>query len=1696
MPNTKSWNTHIGLWKKRTLLAKECELLASSRPRPRASANPPAANPWKADGGSQHHLNIEPLRNGQAATAIAWLAGCPFLLGAPRGITGLLEGAGCLPRQIMLLTWDPSHVEGLREYCALLVARPVSKSLKAQHAAGRDCAKAENPVIWTSAWIENEIRSAQGWTDPDGIRWATFEESLPHTFRNQTGRGFEVLAFAHGCPLNAFAPQVGWQIYYEVTNAALPRLHVEFRLFGHRLIVRLDRSAWGNALLPTLGEYERRVIKPLLLRHPQARHDLLSTLGQRLSELTMIAGDTGSAEKALVFTLQDAALHHIDGRAPTRTETSVYPHRIILPHRSGPRRESQVRRFIPTVPAAILPEDSPIVDADWGATPKIHLAIGCGLFSDPSGGELKASQRFLLAPKVGPPVEQGSAHTQPQRAISISLLGLKIVDYLRDQHDPSSRVFEPELLLIVSPWTEASVRREVARLQQEFPRLWNRGRRKIQVRYLAQNITFVEPGTRDGLQPYDYYPAGHFDVLDLFGELAHSRTFGQKPDRNAFIYFTNYNNIGRNINGKVCELAAAARQQRSQDRCLLFELTQQPSADPSGSCYVKDLATGAICLIKPEYVLPLVQHGRGRDAILCRGGSRQTWISTGSVLVHLQSLLANLPAIRRTPFIERKRALAPGLPERTRLERDLDLTTMLPQLARHWTAVGVEGTRRFFALKRESDLTITTHDRINELYDSQFVDFAAKWTRFAQADLQGPLVLTPSFSHAPWASQRLGTKKNSPAEDPPPSEAKELYIDAFGVSGFCQNALESLPILGTLTPSDPAISVKLLDSNDWLSIQLHPDGRTAEHLARLLRREASGLDLHRTIKTYIEQSSVAGEPKERNQALNELYHELRRIKDTEGKAEVFYVIRNDWPGIGAPHFLGIENGRLQRDLSSIDIDDPVSEQAILRTSTAELEGFLKWDEFADLKRTTRRKLGATYRNRFESLIRYHLPVVLKLRKDCRLFTNSQVLRGIVLILAMQALAESIKKTGAGDPADGIDLEDRDQLIRSLYHELDSPLLAYFHRPLELKPGSILHVKPGVVHAAGPGLLTVELSHRSDNTFRIHDHGREFATPGRETHYTLAAVALSQDSFFDEQNEPSAIYPPEEIQKLGPLSPPLRFDNIELEVLPPSRLKGDGVPLGAANEFADRGVVVLCAAGKVRLTRDDGPHKRVLTELPELHTALFPVRPRDPESIRIETDGYSDAICLRTWIRLSPSQPAVVVVVGGTHFQFIYDSGKPGDRATKRHLWHQVLPELISNSPARDGQWWQWWDSRIKALSERLAAFLDNVHKTAAAVRLLGISWPGLVDPTTATMHSSVLGCQKLTAHELAAMVQVHAGRLQLDASRTKVLFDARADALAEMSGLMGGLPRAGTHESAMLWNIGSGICSVLVKDGQIVEGIDLYEDGAVLMTAHIGRLLWFNSRTREWLLDKTWKLEGALELIRNGKFDVPCPVPGAESEWIRLSDCLSTTAIVLRFLRLAQNGWHDNHLNTVPGLTFRQRASIWSMIRRTLILGENGSRTSLDFGDLLDRCVSAKSSWSETLTSLRPGLNALAAPLFEWMRQHLAEDSDSPKRPATVLVHSFVEDVAHDFAAMLTAFLDNAARIDGSGILRPASQRLVLGGFGGTAFGRGRATDPFLQALKCALTQRLGPIAPVVVRSRMFQSDFRLIDLFRRAARE
>ncbi|MEM1053720.1 MAG: class I mannose-6-phosphate isomerase [Pseudomonadota bacterium] len=56
---------------------------------------------------------------------------------------------------------------------------------------------------------------------------------------------------------------------------------------------------------------------------------------------------------------------------------------------------------------------------------------------------------------------------------------------------------------------------------------------------------------------------------------------------------------------------------------------------------------------------------------------------------------------------------------------------------------------------------------------------------------------------------------------------------------------------------------------------------------------------------------------------------------------------------------------------------------------------------------------------------------------------------------------------------------------------------------DVKVGDIYHLKPGTVHAIGPGLALVEVQQNSDTTFRIYDYGRP-----RELHLERAMAVAS------------------------------------------------------------------------------------------------------------------------------------------------------------------------------------------------------------------------------------------------------------------------------------------------------------------------------------------------------------------------------------------------------------------------------------------------------------------------------------------------------------------------------------------------------------------------------------------------------------
>lgn len=63
---------------------------------------------------------------------------------------------------------------------------------------------------------------------------------------------------------------------------------------------------------------------------------------------------------------------------------------------------------------------------------------------------------------------------------------------------------------------------------------------------------------------------------------------------------------------------------------------------------------------------------------------------------------------------------------------------------------------------------------------------------------------------------------------------------------------------------------------------------------------------------------------------------------------------------------------------------------------------------------------------------------------------------------------------------------------------------------DVQAGDIFHLKPGTVHAIGPGLSLVEVQQNSDTTFRLYDYGRP-----RELHLERALAVASGAPFPDE-----------------------------------------------------------------------------------------------------------------------------------------------------------------------------------------------------------------------------------------------------------------------------------------------------------------------------------------------------------------------------------------------------------------------------------------------------------------------------------------------------------------------------------------------------------------------------------------------------
>jgi len=1537
------WDEYIGPLPWRTLIAFESWALRNSEsPNP---TNPPLYPEWPKE--QNQHLYVYPVPD--LPTAVIVHAGREFLVGTPSGILDALKEQR--PQNVILLSWEEEHTKDLISYCQEFSAnRPLT--------------------IWTSDWIWEHVQHLAQAQNYPALLSATRlklpgqpEEDETSDTQTQEGPKINYVAFEeHYTEFSA--PQVELSMYYEV-GATCPRLHAQFRLFGSRLTVRLGQSKkWDRP--PTTGEYQNECLLPIYEQFPNAREALRTVVEQRLRELTEASllttarnGFTSVPQHIFSvpdeyyrYTVETCILEHLsDNSISVVTNVDLCPPELRderalgkpfdTPQEWNKKNVLNLDSSLPLCPAKPNPLQE---NAQLMEKPRIYLAIACGGMSTRSGGQIIPIRRVLLG---------------DQNKINISLLGMKVLDFLLDQaKKEEDRIFENTLILIPSPWTEASVREEMARLLWEYRHLWEQSNNPPRILYLHQTVILPRYQESNGRLAYYRHPeglefqyshTGHFNFLSTLFEKTVREQLEGFDDR-ALIYYSNYNNLGRNINRDVLRLA---NHLLTQESCpMLFELTRHVGEDgrpkDQGSYWVS--ACNSSRLLKPVYCgRDGSNWNEDRDRIVDPSQLNELYMSTGSFLLYPRRLQDSSKDfqekvkfyIHHRPTLVYSRRRSGGtasLPDTLQFERDMDEITWALDSCQGVSVDGLGEATRFFPIKEEKDLYQDKYGRLNDLY-KDIVDKIGATSGDIPSD--SPLALEPVENYQVWGGDRIRFEKGLPPSEDQVSETWEGSAHPKGVSGIRRNALHSVPLTSVISSGEVDVMAKFLDCNDWLSIQLHPSKWTCTQINGVLESPARW------------NSVTKGLSEESKRKLEE---ELRLREDDEGKEEIFYVLTvSKKEADKSPYSFGLESKEVRNLAGCGNIEpqewekfqpDKIRDRVLNQSQLCCLSGLLPNMELPNA-------LTQKYKEQFGQLINDRLCPILKLREG----TSPKTLDGIVLILAIHALRESIK---------ALDSSTLDGIIQEVFRSDQSPLLRFFHPLKSLEPGAVIRVRQGVIHAAGPGLYLVEASHQSNNTYRIFDHGREFISePPRPTHYTLAAVALSDESFLDAETERRHILP----QWTSDSS----IGNIRLEVLKSTDL----THWHELKIEPENGHVVLCTKGRIRVRttygrQDEAPRLWREIELPTAHAAYIPPpKIGQKRKMQVKTVGFYESSGIDICAKSKPIPPALCITLGGTHFQFIYDA-PPEPRRYAIYLWHEVL-----NNPWDTNN----WNLRLDALKEKLGEFLGMYHKKNEMIEFLGLSWPGFFNDNQTRLYSNILGCEGVDTINLVANLENC-----VSSGPPRVLFDATADIWAEVLDAAGYLRVRDKDtirlRSGMLLNFASGVCLGIYD----ASADKVKESLGDIPIAHLGRLMWFDPAKREWHLDSNWRVDTVINDI-NQLDDQPPPVnlpEDVKKRVIRFSEFLSTTAVAFRFLwKVYQHDRnHDADRVTVHDESIRDLPS-----DAQGKLEECMGRAQEPLSSVDERAQ----KFGQLIREYRPLLNAIARPLFDWMaRTAQSQETNNP----------------------------------------------------------------------------------------------------------
>ena len=1224
MPENAAYpNPWIGHSQWRTLISLEGEVISGLRGAAGRAEERSAESSWPA-GQADRVFHIYPLPELEAS--VFFLAGHSFLINTPGGVFQALNAPGrTLPSSIILLSWEDRYIDGLMEYCYAYAHSGQGKKLE----------------IYTSEWGWDSIKNrawhrfiAGNGQESQACQCRFFLNAIEPAPRHaEPEANIEIVPrlFKKNVHHRLF-PQIEWWLNYSL--APSPCLQAKFRLFDSYLTVTHQEPYPSDA-------YQDQILGRIIQRYPSAMRELQRVIGRRLADLIHFK-DWEMPEGGAKFNLHPSyyAYNLFSKKLKYSNNHKGFAQKGLVPEAIMPRQLENNEFDLKTVVEdwKRLPEVPHLRSAtalSWhelevsvsranggkeakaGSDARIFLAISCGGYSVVTSGQITPITRVSIG------------------SMNLSLLGFKLFEFFKDQNSPEP-VFQKKLILLVSPWTEANVRREVSRLLWEFRNEFETVLQPEDIIYLRQTAVprcIKENGQlkyyeEDGFQ---FNPSGHFDFLkalmdeneDVDRFFEPSEAISGKPAAPVLIYHTTYKNLGRNIDEKVRLLAGYM--DRRAAPAFLFELARHDPEKGVGSYWVKDSQAPdkKEWLSKPVYYKkngldyrPGLQGAAGCGNLFIEkpGASAYLLMSTASFLVSLDKLRQSKAKLKKLHFFSsyqlplRSAAEISGdsaaentLQETLQFERDIDqITEQIPCAGVEVEANEQGVTPRFVPIKKEKDLYQDKIEVLEKIWAGERKEDAVFKTSLPR---HIPYLLEPDEKHDTWGGYRIRSAKELPSIDEKVSETWEASLHHKGVSGIKFDALNSVPLSTFLEGHDLDVMFKILDCNSWLSVQLHPGDKACQAINRHL-------------------SSIEEEFAAANWAadgLKDIVGALNSREDNFGKEELFYIADNRNYLAGAPKneanlILGFHREKLEK-LAFLSEPEWAFYRRLFQKATApgnedferliekiKKSAFGKLDTFVN---APTKELSGKYEERFSRLIGHHLPFVLRLREEIEQ-TSLPGLWGILFIFSIQALKESLQ---------GIKQEG----LKIAFSRSELPLFGFFYKTCP-KPGSLLQVKPGMLHALGKGLFAVEASNRSNNTFRVFDQGRELSPSPRPLHYLLAAVSLSGDSFVDQNNEDHYIFPYKNYKCK---------DNIRMEVFSSDELrKPRAIPFPE-----EEGLLVLCTKGLLRITtayRHLGADitNSTILDLKAAYTAYIP--PADSQFERTVTVGssaYTEAECV-------------------------------------------------------------------------------------------------------------------------------------------------------------------------------------------------------------------------------------------------------------------------------------------------------------------------------------------------------------------------------------------------------------------------------------------------------------------------------------